>query len=266
MGRNIRDAVRELCLAFPQAQERVGHGMPDYKVGGKTFAMLAVNHHGDGRIGLWVHSPPGMQQLHTQGEPQFYFVPPYVGRRGWLGVHLDKGNDWRTIALRVREAYAHVAPNALVAELPEAIEVAPPTETVAAEDFDPLRAPHAAEKLQRLRDFVARLPETSEGKQFGTPAFKAGKKTFLVVYRHQQRMRLEFWVGAEMQATLTDDPRFVIPRYIGHRGWIDMDIEHHVDWDEVRDLALGSYRHFALQRMLKALAPLPVEELLGNDA
>ena len=177
-----------------------------------------------------------------------------------LGVHLDQGNDWHTIALRVREAYAHVAPNALTAELPEAIEIEPPTETVAPEDFDPLSAPHAAEKLQRLRDFVARLPETSEGKQFGTPAFKAGKKTFLVVYRHNQRMRLEFWVGAEMQATLTDDPRFVIPRYIGHRGWIDMDIESHIDWDEVRDLALGSYRHFALQRMLKALAKLPDEE------
>ena len=90
MGRNIRDAVRDLCLAFPQAQERAGHGMPDYKVGGKTFAMLAVNHHGDGRIALWVHAPPGVQQLHTQGEPRFYFVPPYVGRRGWLGV-MTKG-------------------------------------------------------------------------------------------------------------------------------------------------------------------------------
>ena len=260
MGRNIKDAARDVCLAFPQVEERVGHGMPDYKVAGKTFAMLAVNHHGDGRIALWLHAPPGAQQLHTHGEPALYFVPPYVGPRGWLGVQLDKGNDWGTIAQRVREAYAHVAPRALKAALGDRIEVEPPTETIPPEEFDPLSAPHAREKLRRLRAFVSRLPETSEAKQFGTPAFKAGKKIFLVAYRHNQRMRLEFWVGAEMQATLSDDPRFVIPRYIGHRGWIDMDIEDRMDWNEVRELALGSYRHFALKRMLKALAQMPPDQ------
>ena len=45
--------------------------------------------------------------------------------------------------------------------------------------------------------------------------------------------------------------------YIGHRGWIDLDVEDHVDWDEVRALVLGSYRHFALKRMLKALGAGP---------
>ena len=259
MGRDILQAVRELCLAFPEAEERAGHGMPDYKVHGKTFAMLAVNHHGDGRIALWLHSPPGAQQLHTQGEPAFYFRPPYVGPRGWLGVHLDKGNDWRTIARRVREAYAHMAPAALVRTLGEAVEVEPPTDTVDPGVFDPLSAPHAREKLARLRMFVAQLPETSEARQFGTPAFKAGKKTFVTAHRATGRMRLEFWVGAEMQATLSDDPRFIVPRYIGHRGWIDLDIEDHVDWHEVRQLVLGSYRHFALKRMLTALAAMPPE-------
>ena len=259
MGRNINDAVRDVCLALPEVEERVGHGMPHYKVAGKTFAMLAVNHHGDGRIALWLHAPPGAQQLRAQGEPALYFVPPYVGRRGWLGVHLDKGNDWNTIAQRVREAYARVAPGALRAALGDIIEVEPPTETVPPEEFDQLSAPRAQRKLERLRAFVSRWPETSEAKQFGTPAFKAGKKTFLVAYRHDQRMRLEFWVGADLQATLSDDPRFVIPRYIGHRGWIDLDIENHIDWNEVRTLALGSYRHFALKRMLKALEQMPQE-------
>ena len=256
-GRNIRDAVRELCLSFPEAEEASSHAMPDYKVRGKTFAMFTVNHHGDGRIALWLHSPAGAAQLHVQTEPEHYFVPPYVGPRGWLGVHLDKGNDWRTIAARVRDAYANVAPAALGANLGEPQDIEPPTETIDPEDFDPLSAPHAREKLQALRAWVAELPETSEGKQFGTPAFKAGKKTFLVVYRQRKRMRLEFWVGPELQATLSDDPRFIIPRYIGHRGWIDLDIEDHFDWEEVRELGLGSYRHFALKRMLKQLGEAP---------
>ena len=260
MGKDIKAAVREICLSFPEAQERSGHGMPDFKVRGKSFATMAVNHHGDGRVALWVPAPPGAQQLHVDGEPAFYFVPPYVGPRGWLGVHLDQGNDWFVIASRVREAYAHVAPAGLASELGPPVDIEPPTEAIDAEEFDPLSAPHAQRQLASLRALCAQLPETVEGQQFGTPAFKAGKKTFLTVYRHRRRadagprMHLQFWVGAALQATLSDDPRFTIPAYIGHRGWIDLDVEDRVDWDEVRELVLGSYRHFALKRMLKALA------------
>ena len=253
MARDIRTAVREICFSFPEVEERTGHGMPDYKVRGKTFAMLAINHHGDGRIALWVHAPPGAQHLHADGEPAFYFVPPYVGPRGWLGVHLDQGNDWFSIAVRIREAYVNVAPRGLASRLGDLVEIEPPTATVDPEDFDPLSAPHAQDRLARVRAFCASLPETSEGTQFGVPAFKAGRKTFLTAHRHRKRMRLEFWVGPELQATLCDDPRFSIPAYIGHRGWIDLDVEHRFDCDEVRQLAMGSYRHFALKRMLKAL-------------
>ncbi len=254
MGKDIKAAVREICLAFPEAEERLGHGMPDYRVGGKSFATLTVNHHGDGRIALWVHSPPGVQGSYVSGEPDYYFVPPYLGPRGWLGVQLDKGNNWAAIAARVREAYVHVAPRGLTAKLGPPIDIEPPTETIDAEDFDPLSAPPAQRKLAEVRAMCLALPETSEGRQFGSPAFKAGKKTFLVVHRHRRRMCLEFWVGAELQSALSDDPRFTIPAYIGHRGWIDLDIEDRLDWDEARELVLGSYRHFALRRMLKALA------------
>ena len=70
-------------------------------------------------------------------------------------------------------------------------------------------------------------------------------------------MHMEFWVGQERQAMLTFDERYAIPRYTGHNGWIHLDAEEDVDWDEVRGLVLESYRHFALKRMLKAL---PEEE------
>lgn len=256
MGKNIKDAVREVC-ALPDVDVRVGHGMPDFKVRGKTFATFTINHHGDGRIALWLAAAPGAQQMHVRGEPDHYFVPQYVGPKGWLGVHLDQGNDWYNIAMRVREAYVLVAPPELVRRLGPPIEIEPPTETIDPEEFDPLSAPHAKAKLDRLRALCAELPETWEGQQFGTPAFKAGKKTFVTAYRHKRRMKLQFWVGAELQATLSDDPRFSIPRYIGHRGWIDLDVEDRIDWDEVRELVLGSYRHFALKRMLKALPRRP---------
>ena len=254
MAKDIKAAVREICLALPEAEEQPPwRSMREYKVGGKTFAMLVINHHGDGRIALWTQAPPGAQQLHVEAEPQHYFVPPYMGTKGWLGVQLDKGNDWLTIAARVQEGYAHVAPARLRAQLGEPAAIDPPTETVDPEEFDPLSVPHAQDALKRLRDWCATLPETTEGRQFGTPAFKAGKKTFLTVHRNRRRLSVEFWVGAELQATLSDDRRFTIPHYIGHHGWIDLDVEERFDFEEVRALALGSYKHFALKRMLRAL-------------
>lgn len=254
MAKNIKAAVREICLAFPEVEALPPwRSMGEFKVKGKTFAMLAINHHGDGRIALWVQAPPGAQQHYVESAPNHYFVPPYVGPKGWLGMHLDKGNDWLTIAARAQDGYAQVAPAALRERLGEPPAIEPPTETVDPEEFDPLSAPHAQEALKRIRSWCATLPETSEGRQFGTPAFKAGKKTFLTVYRAKGRLAVEMWVGAELQATLTDDKRFTIPHYIGHHGWIDLDVEDRFDFDEVRELALGSYRHFALKRMLKAL-------------
>jgi hypothetical protein len=65
---------------------------------------------------------------------------------------------------------------------------------------------------------------------------------------------LYFWVGVAAQGLMTADERFEIPAYMGHQGWIALDVTDHCDWKEVRGLALASYRHFALQRMLKALA------------
>ena len=66
-------------------------------------------------------------------------------------------------------------------------------------------------------------------------------------------MSLTFWVGADRQLALSDTPRYHIPAYMGHNGWISLDVEDHIDWEEVEDLLLESYRHFALKRMLKAL-------------
>ena len=251
--KDIRSAVRALCLSLPEAEERSGKRMPDYLVRGKVFALLAVNHHGDGHTALWLPAPPGAQQLHAEMAPEHYFVPPYVGPRGWLGVHLDRGNDWLAIESRVREAYVHIAPAELRGRMGPPLDIEAPAGSLDPEDFDPLTAPHAQALLSRIRAFCDCLPETTEGVQFGKPSFKAGRKTYLSVHRGDRRLRLQFWVGPELQATLTEDPRFTIPMYIGHRGWIDLDVEDRIDWDEVRELVLGSYRHFALKRMLKAL-------------
>ena len=70
MARSIPDAVREICLSFPAVEEVSPHGSPDFKVEGKSFATFCVNHHGDGRVALWLrhgasHHPPanGLREI-----------------------------------------------------------------------------------------------------------------------------------------------------------------------------------------------------------
>ena len=107
--------------------------------------------------------------------------------------------------------------------------------------------------LKSLRRICLSLPETSEATQFGSPVWRAGKKTFALAYRTDQKLKLSFWVGVDRQGLLTNDRRFQIPPYMGHNGWIALDVSKDCDWDEIRGLTLYSYRHFALQRMLAKL-------------
>lgn len=254
MPKDISQAVREVCLWFPEAEEVASHGMPDFRVRGKTFATYTVNHHGDGRIALWLNAPAGAQELYANAEPKHFFVPPYVGPRGWLGVNLDKGISWKRVAKLVREAYEKVAPPALSRSLGKTIEIAPPTRTLAAEDFDPLQAKRAQGVLKKVRGMLLALPETSEARQFGSPVCKVGKKTFASIYADRtKKLKLCFWAGVEKQGLMTADARYEIPPYMGHNGWIALDVSAHLDETEVRALALSSYRHFALQRMLTQL-------------
>ena len=107
--------LRSLCLALPETSERLSHGAPTFFVGGKrAFVMVLTNHHGDGRFALWCAAEEGVQPMLVEADPERFFVPPYVGHRGWLGVRLDRRLDWEEIAGIVEDAYAEVAPARLV--------------------------------------------------------------------------------------------------------------------------------------------------------
>jgi hypothetical protein len=107
--------IREICLGLPETSERLSHGAPTFFVRGKrAFVMVLSNHHGDGRFAIWCAAPDGMQKLLVDSDPERFFVPAYVGHRGWLGVRLDRGLDWEELAGIVEDAYAEVAPPKLV--------------------------------------------------------------------------------------------------------------------------------------------------------
>ncbi len=118
LGSDPLAAVRHICLALPEATERLSHGSPTFFVRDKTtFVMYLDDHHGDGRLALWCAAPPGVQEQLVELEPVRFFRPPYVGHRGWLGVRLDIEPDWDEIAGICTDAYRQVAPKRLLAEL-----------------------------------------------------------------------------------------------------------------------------------------------------
>ncbi len=67
--------------------------------------MYMDNHHGDGRVAVWLKAAPGVQEILVGADPRRFFVPPYVGPSGWIGVRVDLEPDWDEIAVHIQEAH-----------------------------------------------------------------------------------------------------------------------------------------------------------------
>lgn len=98
--------VRSVCLALPDTTEKIAWGTPTFRVRQRLFVMFSDNHHGDGRLAIWCSAAPGAQEAFVAGNPDSYFVPPYVGPSGWLGVRLDRALSRSEVAARIRAAHA----------------------------------------------------------------------------------------------------------------------------------------------------------------
>jgi len=90
-------------------------GEPTFRVRNKLFAMYASarTHHGSGRPAAWCKAAPGNQSLMVHAKPDRFFVPPYVGPSGWVGVWLDGPVDWAEVKDLLRDSYVLVAPRKL---------------------------------------------------------------------------------------------------------------------------------------------------------
>jgi hypothetical protein len=111
--------LRRISLKLPEAHEVESWGSPTFRVKNKIFAMYAAadDHHGAGRPGVWLKAAAGNQDLMMQFAPKRFFVPPYVGKAGWVGVYLDAVCDWKELPELVRDAYMLAAPKKLQARL-----------------------------------------------------------------------------------------------------------------------------------------------------
>ena len=256
--RTVPQAVRDLCLAFPGVEEFESHGSPNFRARdgarkGKVFAVFALNHHGDGHVALWLNTPALEQSRLISSAPKHLFKPPYVGPSGWIGVELNRGFSWKRVIELVHMAYVNSSPAKLKALVAKPPVIAAPTVKMTPAEIDRLKTPKALKAIAVMRKICLALPETDEASSFGSPVWRVGKKSFAMLYDYGKGLTAQIWVGIDRQGPLEMDPRFSIPPYLGHLGWMAINLARGVIESELRDYVVESYRHFATRRALAKL-------------
>lgn len=112
-----RQQLIEICENLPEiTHEALGDGHMAFKVRKKIFAYYLFDHHGDGMIAFSCKSTLNEQRRLIRSDAETFFVPAYVGPRGWIGIRLDLDDvDWETVNELVRRAYQSTAPRKLAA-------------------------------------------------------------------------------------------------------------------------------------------------------
>ena len=105
--------LRGICLALPEAVEKETWEIPTFRVRDKIFAMA------HDPCTVWCKAPRGTQEILVGAAPERFFVPPYVGHRGWIGLRLEHDTDWDETASLIRRSYRMTAPKRLAALVPE---------------------------------------------------------------------------------------------------------------------------------------------------
>ena len=106
--------LRPICLALPEAEERETWGEATFRVREKIFCMHIADR---AEPALWCKAPPGSQDILVGADPARFFVPPYVGHNGWVGMRLNRRVDWREVAVLVERSYRMTAPKRLAARM-----------------------------------------------------------------------------------------------------------------------------------------------------
>lgn len=118
MSRDLLFAeVRARALALPDAAEKLSHGSPGFHVlKGKFFAYFWHDHHGDGRTAVLVKTSGLEEQaMLVEADPASYFIPPYLGPSGWVGLRLDgRAVDWAHVNHWLAASWHRAAPARLL--------------------------------------------------------------------------------------------------------------------------------------------------------
>jgi phosphoribosylglycinamide formyltransferase-1 len=112
--------LTEICLALPEAAREIMGDHAGFKVRKKVFVYFLNDHHGDGIVSVACKVLPGDNAALAKANPGRFYLPAYIGPRGWVALRLDIGKvDWSEVAELVMTSYRLVAPKTLTRTLPE---------------------------------------------------------------------------------------------------------------------------------------------------
>lgn len=106
--------ITRICAALPEVARAVHGDHADFRVRKKVFAYYLDNHHGDGIVSICCKSALGENIDRAGTEPERFYLPAYIGPRGWLGLRLDRGPiDWHEVENILHLSYSLAAPKTL---------------------------------------------------------------------------------------------------------------------------------------------------------
>ena len=107
--------LRKIFKALPKTVEVEAWGAPTWRAP-KMFAMYEDRMHGLDRVAIWIKAAPGNNEIMVTADPRRFFIPPYVGAGGWVGVQLDGKVDWTELAELLEDGWRLVATKKMLKE------------------------------------------------------------------------------------------------------------------------------------------------------
>jgi predicted DNA-binding protein (MmcQ/YjbR family) len=114
-AKQILDRLSKICLSLPETQRRDRNDHADFRVRDRVFAYFLNDHHGDRIVSVCCKSELGENVDRASREPERFYLPAYIGPRGWFGLRLDgEAIDWGEVRNLVEMSYRLVAPKSLL--------------------------------------------------------------------------------------------------------------------------------------------------------
>lgn len=108
--------LTNIALTFPETKRQIYGSHAQFLVRKKTFAYFLDNHHGDGRVAVACKVLPGDNKALPEAQPRRFYLPAYIGPRGWVALRLDVGKvDWEEVRELLLSSYTLIAPKRLAA-------------------------------------------------------------------------------------------------------------------------------------------------------
>ena len=220
------------------------------------FVMFLDDHHADGRLAVWCKATHDEQRARVASDPDVFFIPPYVGVKGWVGARLDCPTvDWIDLAILLEQGWTDIAPKRMARDAgsaPPRPRAKPPVRRTTDEAL-------ARGALERLAPLCLAFPEANCERESRHATFRVRKKTFVYFLDNHHGdgivgVCVKVAAGENETLIASNPKRFYSPAYIGAHGWVGVRLDvGRVDWRDVAERVDASYRRAAPKRLAERI-------------